>query len=175
MSFDFANLDSETRKFMQEEITSAHRDGNLYFSKRFAPSAKDAWPELLMEAASSHDEHWLGWCIESLGLMVGVEGSRTPSGGYTIKHVPSTAAETLAEGQFNRYYILGVCRRAVGEKRNVVVYRAKAVSAPRPESDAMVGRHLDPATVIESLRSVQSSLKSELLKPNSGLSVCLED
>jgi len=40
------------------------------------------------------------------------EGANTPSGGYTIKHVPHTASQTMADGQFNRFYILGLCRKA---------------------------------------------------------------
>ena len=106
--------------------------------------------------------------------MKGLEGSRTPSGGYTIKHVPHTAAETLAEGQFNRYYILGLCRRALAEgKANVFVYRAKPVLDPRPESERLIGQSRDPSELIEQLRPVQSSLGHELLRPNSGLSVHL--
>ena len=106
--------------------------------------------------------------------MTGFEGSRTPSGGYTIKYVPRTAAETLAEGQFNRYYILGVCRRAEAERKpEVVVYRAKQVTDSRPTSEALIGTRLRVADLIAQLRPVRSSLNHELLKPNSGLSVHL--
>jgi len=42
--------------------------------------------------------------------MKGLEGGRTPSGRYTTKHVPPIAGETMAEGQFNLYYILGIYR-----------------------------------------------------------------
>jgi hypothetical protein len=176
MPFLYRHLDSATRRFMLEEIETARPNKNLYYSKRFTPAGDAAWPDLLLEAARDHDEHWLAWSIEARGLMKGLEGSRTPSGGYTIKHVPHTAAETLADGQFNRYYILGLCRRAVAEGRaEVVVYRAKPVSNPRAESEALVGRRFNPSTLIDSIRPVQSSLKHELLKPNSGLSVFLPE
>lgn len=174
MPFTWRDLNPESRRFIVEEIDAAIRDGNLYFSKRFNAAGTGAWPALLREAAASHNEHWLAYQLEARGLMSGLEGSRTPSGGYTIKHVPQTAAETLAEGQFNRYYILGLSRRATAENRaDLTVYRAKLVRDPRPESEALVGKRLRATDLIEELRSVQSSLKHELLKPNSGLSVHL--
>lgn len=174
MPFVFRDLDGETRRLMLEEIAAAIREGNLYYSKRFNQAGTDAWPSLLSEAAENHDEHWLAYQLESQGHFKGMEGSATPSGGYTIKHVPHTAAETMAEGQFNRYYILAVCGRATaGDTPHVVVYRAKAVAAPRPESEALVGQHLEPSALANEIRPVGSSLGHALLKPNSGLSVSL--
>jgi len=173
MPFSFRNLDPTTRALMIEDIEAAAAEGNLYFSKRFTDAGHAAWPELWKQAARDHDEHWLAYQIEAGGLMKGLEGSRTPSGGYTIKHVPHTAAETMAEGQFNRYYILGVCRRALELDGRVTVYRAKDVLNPRPESQALVGAVRNAAELIEQIRPVDSSLGHELLKPNSGLSVHL--
>ena len=174
MPFTWRDLNPDSRRFIVEEIDAAIRDGNLYFSKRFIAAGTAAWPALLREAAASYDEHWLAYQLEAQRLMSGLEGSRTPSGGYTIKHVPQTAAETLAEGQFNRYYILGLSRRATEENRaDLTVYRAKPVKEPRSESAALVGKHLRAAELIEQLKPVQSSLRHELLKPNSGLSVHL--
>ncbi len=159
MQFPFRNLDEKTRSFMVEEVETATREGNLYFSRRFNSAGHDAWLALLLEAARDHDEHWLAYQLEAGGLMKGLEGSRTRSGGYTTKHVPDTAAETMAEGQFNRYYILGLCRRATAEgKKQVFVYRAKAVRDPRPESEAIVGRSINPSELIAQIRPVQSSL-----------------
>ena len=172
MPFEFRNLDRETRRRMGEEIAAAIRDGNLYYSKRFNQAGIDAWPSLLSEAAENHDEHWLAYQLEAQGHIKGMEGSATPSGGYTIKHVPHTAAETMAEGQFNRYYMLAVCGRAIASGTpHVVVYRAKEVAAPRPESEALVGQRLDPLTLADEIRPVDASLGHALLKPNSGLSV----
>ena len=70
------------------------------------------WIPLLKETAQEHDEHWLAFQLQANNLMKGFEIAQKPLGGYTTKHVPHTAAETLAEGQFNRFYILGLCTRA---------------------------------------------------------------
>ncbi|MCI0561358.1 MAG: hypothetical protein MN733_22965 [Nitrososphaera sp.] len=174
MPFAFRNLDEQTRHFMVEEIEAAIRNDNLYFSKRFNSTGTASWPALLLEAARDYNEHWLAYQLETRGLMKGMEGSRTPSGGYTIKHVPDTAAETIADGQFNRYYILGLCRRALAEgKTQVFVYRAKEVHNPRSESERLIGSSYNPSELIEQIRPRQSSLGYELLKPNSGLSIYL--
>jgi hypothetical protein len=172
--FHFLDLDTETRRFMVEEIEAAVREGNLYYSKRFGEAGAAAWPQWLLAAARQHNEHWLAFQIEVSQLMKGLEGSRTAGGGYTVKHVPQTAAETLAEGQFNRYYILALCRRACASgKREVVVYRAKMSLEPQAESAALIGRSLDAEDLAEQIRSVKSSLGHTLLRPNSGLSVHL--
>jgi len=172
MPFTFQDLDETTREYMAQEITLASSAGNLYFSRRFTAQGKEEWPRLLLKAALDRDEHWLAYQLETQGLMTGLENSRTPSGGYTVKHVPHTAAETIAEGQFNRYYILGLCARAVAEGiARVRVYRAKPVANARPESAALIGTGFDPSSLAAQIRPVEASLRHELLKPNSGLSV----
>ncbi len=112
--FNFENLDEKTRGFMLKAIAEAEQSNNIYHSTRFNDDGYAQWLPLLKEAAQEHDEHWLAYQLETHCLMKGLEGSMTPSGGYTIKHVPHTAAATMAEGQFNRFYILGLCKRARG-------------------------------------------------------------
>lgn len=173
--FNFVDLDDQTRGLMVQEIELANSSGNIYYSRRFNEAGKAQWVELLTEAAREYNEHWLAYQIEARGLMRGIEGSRTPSGGYTTKHVPHTAAETMAEGQFNRFYILGLCQRAIAEgKTHVSIYRAKERIEHRPESDALIGTTIPVDQLLKELRDVESSLKHELVKPNSGLSARLE-
>jgi hypothetical protein len=45
--------------------------------------------------------------------MNGTEERRNPRGGITIARVPITAADTLAEGEFNRFYARALCRYAL--------------------------------------------------------------
>src|SRR5687768_16462295 len=99
--FIFENLDETTRAAMLEAIEEAERSGNIYYSTRFNEAGKREWLPLLKQAAQEHNEHWLAYQLEANGLMKDFEGARQPTGGYTIKHVPHTAAETMAEGQFN--------------------------------------------------------------------------
>ena len=101
-----------------------------------------------------------------------LETRAKPKGGYTVAHVPETAAETLAEGQFNRFYIAAICRRATEDGQSSVrVYRAKQTDNPRQESRALEGTMRNASALLGEVRSKDQSLKCDLLKPNSGLSV----
>ncbi|QUY40420.1 hypothetical protein [Acaryochloris marina] len=172
--FDFENLDSVTRASMLQAIEEADRTNNIYYSNRFNQAGKDQWLSLLKQAAEKHNEHWLAYQLEANALMKEFEGAHKPSGGYTIKHVPDTAAETMAEGQFNRFYILGLCKRARDEGiSQLVIYRAKERSEPRPESQKLLGNRVSIEEVEAQLKRTKASFGSPLVKPNSGLSVKL--
>ena len=112
--FKFENLDDVTRIEMLKAITEAEHSGNIYYSTRFNEAGNKQWLPLLKQAAQEHNEHWLAYQLEVNGLMKGFEGAHKPSGGYTIKHVPHTAAETMAEGQFNRFYIFRSLQTCAG-------------------------------------------------------------
>lgn len=170
--FNFTKLDERTRSLMVEEIAMAQGSGELYFSTRFTPVGQQTWPTWLLTAAKEHDEHWLEYQIEAAGAMKHLETRAKPKGGYTVAHVPDTAAETLADGQFNRFYIAAICRRAIEDSQSFIrVYRAKHRDDPRPESLALEGTTKNAATLLGEVRSKELSLKCALLKPNSGLSV----
>lgn len=172
MLYNFKNLDEVTREFMVSEVKWAIDNDELYYSKRFVDGSGGKWQSLLLDAARSYDDHWLAFQIEDNLMLKNFEPARKPKGGYTIKHVPDTASETLACGQFNRYYILGLCQRAINEGLSVVeIYRAKESENPRQQSELLIGQRMAAQDLISELRSVEGSLKSELLKPNSGLSV----
>jgi len=170
--FSFKKIDARTRALMTEEISSAHKSGALYYSTRFTQIGTDSWPAWLIGAAGEFDEHWLAFQIEAANAMKHLETRAKPKGGYTAAHVPDTAAETLAEGQFNRFYIAAICRRAIEDgQSSVYVYRAKRSDNPRPESIALEGTARSAAALLGEVRNKDMSLKCDLLKPNSGLSV----
>ena len=159
---------------MTNEINWAIENNQLYYSKRFLENMREKWQSLFIEAAKSHAEHWLAFQIEDNLMLKGFEIAKKPKGGYTTKHVPETASETLSSGQFNRYYIIGLCQRALAEGNKFVeIYRAKESTNSRFESESLVGKKIDATKLITELRNLESSLRSDLLKPNSGLSVRL--
>ncbi|WP_121567479.1 MULTISPECIES: hypothetical protein [Thermotogae] len=98
------------------------------------------------------------------------------SGGITKAEVPVNAPETLAEGEFNRFYARGICARAIAEGiSEVVVYRGKQVQQPRQKSQAMIGRRIDPQALLEDLRKSQGVEPALGIPPgpNSGLTISL--
>jgi len=169
MAFSFVNLDDKTRSYMIAEFEADQKGGRLYMSNRLSDAGKTAYPGLLKTALETHDEHWLTAQIDP--HMVEYEIVQGKS-----KKVPHTANETLAESEFNRFYIRGVCLRAIAEGiLSVVVYRAKSVTHPRAESEAKVGTSVPTAQLLAEIRSnkwIENSLGIPS-NPNSGLSVRL--
>lgn len=172
--FKFKNLDPKTRSCMLQAIDEAEQSDNIYYSERFNDAGKKQWVSLLKEAVSAHNEHWLASQLEAKQLMTAQESARKSSGGYSIRNVPYTAAETMAEGQFNRFYILGLCKRAREEGiSDLAVYRAQDRRQPRAESEDLIDTEIPIDEVEAQLKERTASLKSPLIQPNSGISMCL--
>jgi hypothetical protein len=176
MGIDYNNLDEKTREYMLEKLEIDIKQGSLYISPRLNSNGHLMWPELLKEAIIGHNDDWLATQLNMRGLMKSSEERRLRSGKITVAKVPVSASETLAEGEFNRFYVRGLCARAIAEGiSEVVVYRGKQVQKPRPESQAMIGRRISPTALLEDLRKSQGVEPSLGIPPgpNSGLTVCL--
>lgn len=170
--FKFNKLDVRTRTLMCEEIAAAEKSNNIYSSTRFNDTGRENWVGLLKKAAQEYDEHWLAYQLESIGAMKDLETKSKPKGGYTIAHVPDRATETLADGQFNRFYMAAICRRAHEDGNTCVkIYRAKQRVETRPESRLLEGKSRELSGLLNELRNKEQSFKCDLLKPNSGLSI----
>jgi hypothetical protein len=176
MTFYFENLDEQTRHFMVDELDEDIAGSKLYISSRLSERGRREYPELLRTAIRSGNDATLASELRIEGRLNQTEQRRTPSGGITTARVPITAPETLAEGEFNRFYARGLCRRALAEGiKKVVIYRAKQVANPRSESQAKIGTTLDPGALLEDLRTHVGVDPALGLPPgpNSGLSVKL--
>lgn len=174
MALQLVNLDERTRAFMSEELQRDIDNGALYISNRLTDTGRARWPGALREAIEQGDDTSLAAVLRSPGYLNTAEQRRKPSGGFATAQVPVTAPETLAEGEFNRFYIRGVCRRAIADGTpSVVVYRAKAVAHPRSESEAKIGKHVDARRLLDDLGTSQGIDTALGLPagPNSGLSV----
>jgi hypothetical protein len=169
--FDWKNLDAQTRALMREEIDSDVAAGNLFISPRLTPIGARDYPKNLQDAVASGDETTLAAQLRRPGQMQSMEFK-----GKSFGKVPVNAHETLAEGEFNRFYIRALCRRAIDEgKDEVVVYRARASSNPRPESEMRIGEPVDAHRLLRDLRN-RVGLDTALGipgGPNSGVSVHL--
>ncbi len=158
---------------MVDEVQRDIAADRLYSSKRFTPAGVLCYPDLLLRAVAEGTAASLASDLRRADCFV-LHEPRTRNGKTTMAAVPHTAPDTFAEGEFNRFYIRGVCRRSIDEGvGQVVVYRAKEVSSPRPESQAKLGSIVDAARLLEDLREnpgVDTALGLPQ-GPNSGLSV----
>lgn len=176
MPFHFADLDDQTRRFMLDEVEQDLANNNLYLSPRLSEAGLRDYPDALRTASRSGNEVTLATVLRGSGRIRQSEERRTRSGRITIVRVPVTAPETLAEGEFNRFYARGLCRRALAEGvKEVEIYRAKEVASPRPESQTKIGRRIDAAQLLLDSRSHPGVEPALGLPPgpNSGLSVRL--
>ncbi|WP_286859256.1 hypothetical protein [Methanosaeta sp. UBA356] len=176
MGLNYESLDERTREFMLREIEFDIAKGNLYLSKRFNENGLDKYLELLKSAAQKQDDNWLGNELRRLGCFKAFIEKKTPSGGSTKIKVPVNAAETFAEGEFNRFYIRGLCRVAIEDGiLELEICRGKEVSRPRIESEARIGKTVPAEKLLEDLRKypgVEPALGVPS-GPNSGLTARL--
>lgn len=115
MSLNYIDLDDSTKKFMLKEIEFDKENNSFYLSNYLTVQGKTVWPSLL-EEASQHDDAWLEQEILNRALLATHYPRRKPnSTEMTQAKVPHTAAQTLAEGEFNRLYARGLSSRAKAE------------------------------------------------------------
>ena len=176
MALQLVDLDARTREFMLSEINADVGAGTLYVGQYLSDSGRADYPSLLREAATSGDDSSLAVALGVAGRMARTTQRSKPKGGFTIARVPVTAPQTLAEGEFNRFYLRALCCRALEDGiPNLIILRAKAVKSPRPASEAKIGTSVDAAALLEDLRSnpgVDTALGLPS-GPNSGLSARL--
>jgi hypothetical protein len=170
MGINYENLDDTTRNYSLEEIQM----GGHYISPRLTEEGQAAWPSLLEEAHKSHNDDWIAKEILSRGYMRSHEKYKR-QGVERVREINKPhAAQQLAEGEFNRYYIRGLCLRAkAAGKDSLIVYRGKHVSNPRPESEIKIGTSVPVDALLAMLRSNDFVSIDECIGvpsgPNSGL------
>ena len=171
MSFVFCDLGDTTRGLMLSEVEADIASGTLNESKRFSAEGAAAYPDLLREAVRAGDEDTLRESLASGPYFVAKEWVNKEPNGYW-KSIPSTAAQTFADGEFNRFFVRGLALEALSNGAELLeVYRAKWVADPRPESEALIGACFQPVSLLGDLRANQGvETAIGLARPNSGLS-----
>lgn len=150
MGIHYENLDVSTRSFMLEESAL----GDHYISPRLTEEGQAQWRNILEEGIKDHNDDWIAGEILHRGYMRMQEQCSRKGVPYTRKINREHAAQQLAEGEFNRYYIRGLCLRAKSTGADsLVVYRGKAVRTPRPESEAKIGTLISVDVLLSALRS----------------------
>ncbi len=172
--FTLMNLDVRTRFYMMDELRLDVAEGRLYESPRLSLAGNSVYLNLLRDAIATGSPESLIASLNSPRYFNTTERRRTENGGTKEVRIPATAAETLGEGEFNRFYIRGLCVRAIENRIDrLIVYRAKAVDAPRSESQQHIGDAIDPRSLLTDVRARADTMFGIPNGPNSGLSVRL--
>jgi len=175
MGLRYENLDAKGRDLMRAEVERDVAAGSLYVADKLSPGGKASYPQLLKDAAAGGTDDTLAAAI--LPLLNATMPPRDLGGGRFSKppKMSVNAHTLLAESEFNRFYIRGVCLRALGlGYTHVIVYRARPSSQPRPESEALIRQPFPAEALLRDLRA-SSGVETALGLPsvNSGLSVKL--
>jgi hypothetical protein len=165
--------DTKVRKYMSQELKDDISSGKVYLSKFQTPQGQGEWPSVLGQAIKEHDADWLiNELSNSLCWLTEYE-KRKPNGGTTMVRVPVTASETLANGEFQKYYLRGVALLAIDTATELIVTRIREVTHPRSQSEALIGTSVDAQQLLDDLR-LNNGIDSFLgipAGPNSGLGV----
>lgn len=173
MGLHLENLNDEVRRYMVSEVENDRAAGTLYMSSRLNSHGHQEYPNLLKEAAERHDDAWLATQLATSGVFKGAEPG-VAWGHPAMTRMDRTAPMTLAEGEFNRFYMRGLCLYAIeNDIPELEVYRAKEVTSQRSESQAKIGNRIDPQVLLDDCRALVGAHPKTGLPggPNSGLSV----
>ena len=177
MALYFENLDDRTRQLMLEEMEYDIANHQLHISPFLSGQGQRDYDNILRDALQSGNDETLAESLREHRRILRTLPRRNPTGGYSIAATAENAAQVLAESEFNRYYIRALARRALEEGiPELVVYRAKPVTTPRPESEARIETSLSPQDLLEDLRAHTGDERPSLgvpSGPNSGLTVRL--
>jgi hypothetical protein len=177
MALYLENLDDRTRQLMLDEMEYDVAHNQLHISPFLSGQGQRDYANLLREALQSGNDETLAENLRGHRRILRTLPRHNPKGGYSISAIPENAAQVLAESEFNRYYIRALARRAIEDGiTELVIYRAKPVSNPRPESEARIETTLSPQELLDDLRSHPGDEPPTLgvpSGPNSGLSVRL--
>ena len=177
MALYYYNLDERTRQLMMEEMEYDITHNQLHISPFLSGQGQRDYPNLLREAIQSGSDETLAENLRGhRRLFRALPRRNKQKDGYGIAAVPRNAADIVAEGEFNRFYIRALARRAIeGGIPELVVYRAKKARTPRVESETLVETAIPAKDLLDDLRSHPDQPPTLGVPggPNSGLSVRL--
>lgn len=166
MSLDLVHLDSYTRRFMLAELETDFAAGTLYLSPQLSEAGLSQYCRLLRAAILAGTEASFA---EALGAQDAVSPPSRWQHPREIGAAEALADVTvrLAEREFHRFYLRGLCCRALDQGvKTLVIYRARPADPGRSPADAMIGVRIDARSLLEDLRGAFRSL------PPHGLPQC---
>lgn len=154
MAMNYVDLSEIVRGFMVEEV---ELDGDdLYAGTIFNAAGVAAWKGLLLEACRTGTDTTLAAAIKAKAYLLS-KYPRQSKNGISMISVPYNAHETIADSNFSRFYLRGVCRHAIEiGVVHLIGYRAKPVDTPRAGSEEKIGARFHAAEMLADLRATMS-------------------
>lgn len=155
MVFEFKNLDETTRLLMLKEFDSDVRTNSLYISSRLNEQGRKEFPVLLRNALANGTIESLEASIFPFQHLNYEDFQPVDAFTWKIRKMPRNAIKLLAL-EFNYYYMIAICRRAIKENKRIRVYRGRISLNPRKSSEKLIGKFLSPRELLETLRPVET-------------------
>lgn len=177
MVFEFRNLDETTRLLMIKEFDSDVMSNSLYISPRLSEQGRKDFPVLLRNALANGTIETLEASIFPFMHLNYEDFQPVDAFSWKRRKMPRNAIKLLAL-EFNYYYMIAICRRAIKENRKIRVYRGRISLNPRESSEKLIGKFLSPQELLETLRPVETENgkywnwnKADFPQINSGLTI----
>lgn len=177
MVFEFRNLDETTRHYMLKELDSDIQTNSLYISSRFNDDGRKDFPVLLRQAIETGTIESLEDSICPIMHLNYEDFQQIDAFKWKVRKMPKNAAKLIAL-EFNYYYMIAICRRAIKENRKIRVYRGRSSLNPRESSEKLIGKFLSPQELLETLRPIETENgkywdwnKDDFPQINSGLTI----
>lgn len=152
MSLLLENLDATTREFMLKEVNFDIQTDKVFISDKLNQTGREKYTELLISSITNGNDVTFSkslqyGCLDKIYQYINTKG--------TLKTItmPANTAESIAESEFNRYYIRGLCRRTINDgKMSVQIYRASLTKHTKQKAEEKVGQVANAATLLFDLR-----------------------
>lgn len=177
MALNLENLDPGTRRYMLDEFEADLTAGALYRSPQLTETGARRYEGLLRTTLTSGTDETFAQALSVIDAVL-PPGRWQHSKEVGAGNATMAATVLLAEREFHRFYLRGLCRRALDEGvETLIIYRARPADPGRASSDAMVGVRISVLSLLEDLRGTFRSLPPHGLPQcrDPGLSVRLPD
>lgn len=168
MNFTFYDLTEKIRESMLEEFIEDERNGNLFISRRIKESEPtiQKYFELLTESFKNGTDFTLSEAIKANNILKETEQYRK-NGVLKLRKVASNASEVLGQGEFRRYYMRALCKQAILEYKDLVIYRGRKSNEKSLDAELVIGKQVNPEKLLEYLKINPENITDELQYDNS--------
>lgn len=151
MGLNYMQLNETVRRFMLLEF----EQGGHYISPRLNEAGRARWIGLLKDALMYHTDVWLERELLRRNCFIATEYLKSSMGKPVTRAVNrEQIAKALAEGEFNRFYIRGLCLAAKSRGlTHVIVTPGRVIPNAPPESRKSVGKAIEVNMLLETLRN----------------------
>ena len=150
MGLNYTQLTETTRRFMMQEF----EQGGHYLSPRLNEAGRARWITLLKDALQYHTDVWLERELIRRNCFAVSEYLKSSMGKTVTRAINrEQAAKVLAEGEFNRFYLRGLC---IGAKArgltHLIVTQGRIIPNAPPASRKSVGTPVEVNALLAILR-----------------------